>query len=359
MKGEPSAKLATPQETPLRDARGKRDECRRLRKARAARRGAFGARCRLRQHDVARRRSIAARPAVPMRPESRRPGQFRSASMNRFLRPETRYARRMARIARWDRPVDGRGRPRAGLGATCCSSTTASSASSISTSTGSRSACGARRSRRRTSSRSSRPRACAPSSTCAAGASTAPGSCRRRPATASASRSPSSSCAPAAPRTGRRSSSRQGLLRRARLSGRAPLQVRRRPGRLRRRALPHRARGPDRWTRRCASSRRATAISASPRPASSTPSSSATASRARRSGIPFLDLGRDGLRPGGARARFQAAFLVGARRRPAHAAGVAALEVVGELQPVQAGIGAAAGDELLVAAGLGDRARPP
>ncbi len=27
--------------------------------------------------------------------------------MNRFLRPETRYARRMARIARWDRPVDG------------------------------------------------------------------------------------------------------------------------------------------------------------------------------------------------------------------------------------------------------------
>lgn len=27
--------------------------------------------------------------------------------MNRFLRPETRYARRMARIARWDRPVKG------------------------------------------------------------------------------------------------------------------------------------------------------------------------------------------------------------------------------------------------------------
>ena len=27
--------------------------------------------------------------------------------INRFLKPETRYARRMARIARWDRPVEG------------------------------------------------------------------------------------------------------------------------------------------------------------------------------------------------------------------------------------------------------------
>jgi protein tyrosine/serine phosphatase len=34
--------------------------------------------------------------------------------MNSFLRPETRYARRMARIARWDRPVEGAtGRARA------------------------------------------------------------------------------------------------------------------------------------------------------------------------------------------------------------------------------------------------------
>ncbi len=33
---------------------------------------------------------------------------------NRFLKPETRYARRMARIARWDRPLEGRaGRVRA------------------------------------------------------------------------------------------------------------------------------------------------------------------------------------------------------------------------------------------------------
>ena len=27
--------------------------------------------------------------------------------INRFLKPEERYARRMARIARWDRPIDG------------------------------------------------------------------------------------------------------------------------------------------------------------------------------------------------------------------------------------------------------------
>jgi len=34
--------------------------------------------------------------------------------INRFLKPETRYARRMARIARWDRPLDGAaGRARA------------------------------------------------------------------------------------------------------------------------------------------------------------------------------------------------------------------------------------------------------
>ena len=35
--------------------------------------------------------------------------------LNRFLKPETRYARRMARIARWDRPIGGRARPRARL----------------------------------------------------------------------------------------------------------------------------------------------------------------------------------------------------------------------------------------------------
>lgn len=29
--------------------------------------------------------------------------------LNRFLKPETRYARRMARIARWDRPIEGAG----------------------------------------------------------------------------------------------------------------------------------------------------------------------------------------------------------------------------------------------------------
>jgi protein tyrosine/serine phosphatase len=38
----------------------------------------------------------------------------RTAVINRFLKPELRYARRMARIARWDRPVDGHsGRMRA------------------------------------------------------------------------------------------------------------------------------------------------------------------------------------------------------------------------------------------------------
>ena len=53
--------------------------------------------------------------------------------MNRFLRPETRYARRMARIARWGRPIDGRP---AGCapGPTCFSPITACSGSSTSTS---------------------------------------------------------------------------------------------------------------------------------------------------------------------------------------------------------------------------------
>ena len=35
------------------------------------------------------------------------PRRTRRPVINRFLKPETRYARRMARIARWDRPIGG------------------------------------------------------------------------------------------------------------------------------------------------------------------------------------------------------------------------------------------------------------
>src|SRR4051794_3260614 len=62
------------------------------------------------------RRGIAAKGAHP-EPSRRRRIRLRArpSVFNRLLRPEVRYARRMARIAHWDRPIGGpAGRGRAG-----------------------------------------------------------------------------------------------------------------------------------------------------------------------------------------------------------------------------------------------------
>ncbi len=75
-----------------------------------------------------------------------------------------------------------------------------------------------------------------------------------------------------------------------------------------------------RWPRPPASSRRASAISASPRPASSTRSSTATG-RGRGAGTSLPRLGRRPLRPGGADAGVPGRVLVRPRGRPAAAAG--------------------------------------
>ena len=72
---------------------------------------------------------------------------------NRFLKPEIRYARRMARIARWDRPVEGlSGRVRA-WAAHAAGRSRRLPRCSTSTSTRSPTGCGARPSRPRTRSR--------------------------------------------------------------------------------------------------------------------------------------------------------------------------------------------------------------